>query len=115
MTGSEGGLRSLTEPNQIYVRHEAIPEYRQTSGRFGMDVMTMPFPLPEQGVSLEGFSVGDPVRVRFAVTYSQDYASLRGYVVTALERLPAETELDFTTLGQLEGFDPSTGRVNAGQ
>jgi len=104
-------LPTATEPDELLARHEAIPEYRQTSGRYGMNVMTMPFPLPSSGVSLEGLTVGDPVEIRFAVTYSADYSSLKGYVVRSIERLPADTELDFTPLAEIEGFDPETGMV----
>lgn len=104
-------LPTATEPNELLARHEAIPEYRQTSGRFGMNVMTMPFPLPPTGVSIEGLTVGDAVEIRFAVTYSADYSALKGYVVRSIERLPEGTELDFTPLAELPGFDPETGTV----
>lgn len=104
-------LPSVNEPSQIYARHEAIPEFRQASGQFGMSAMTMPFPLPATGVSLDGLTVGDVVKIRFAVTYSADFKSLQGYVVRSIERLPEGTDLDFTPLDELPGFDPATGRV----
>ncbi|MGP1345477.1 MAG: hypothetical protein ACTS3F_02250 [Phycisphaerales bacterium] len=104
-------LPSAAEPDMLYARHEAIPEYRKIDGSYGMDVMTMPFPLPEGGLSLEGLSVGDPVRLVFAVTYGAEFDSLRGYVLESIERLPAETVLDFTHLEALPGFDRATGRI----
>lgn len=108
-------LPTVAEPDQLFARHEAIPEYRQTSGQYGMDVMVMPFPLPDSGVSIEGLTVGDAVAIRFAVTYSADFSSLKGYVVRSIERLPEGTELDFTRLAEIEGFDPETGGVGAGE
>lgn len=104
-------LPTIHEPDLLYARHEAIPEFRNTSGRYGMNVMVMPFPLPPSGVSIDGLTVGDQVVIRFAVTYSADFSSLKGYVARSIERLPEGTVLDFTPLEQIEGFDPETGTV----
>ncbi|MEO1128382.1 MAG: hypothetical protein AAFX05_01595 [Planctomycetota bacterium] len=95
------------------VRHEAIPEYRRPDGKLGMDVMSMPFwppvGMPEsdieperiEGFSLEGIEIGDKVAVTFEVRMTDsdilDY-TLVGYYATRVEKLPADTELDFTPL-----------------
>jgi Cu/Ag efflux protein CusF len=51
-------------PNEILVKHQAIPEYRDEDGVVtGMMAMTMPFYLAE-GVSLSGIKAGDSVELK---------------------------------------------------
>jgi Cu/Ag efflux protein CusF len=50
--------------NEILVKHQAIPGYRDDTGAVvGMMAMTMPFYLKE-GVSLEGIKEGDSVELK---------------------------------------------------
>jgi Cu/Ag efflux protein CusF len=50
-----------TASNEILVKHEPIPDYRDEAGNIvGMAAMTMPFYLA-QGVTLESVAVGDEV------------------------------------------------------
>lgn len=91
-----GSVVSLpTADDDLMVRHEAIPEFR-SGENMGMDVMVMPFPLGE-GVSLDGVAPGDKLSIRFSVDYEEGWSPI-GYRVVAYEKLPADTELDFTPL-----------------
>jgi hypothetical protein len=88
-----GVLDSLPDPasgaGQLRVRHEAIPDLVGVSGEVeGMAAMTMPFPVAEE-VDLAGFAVGDVVRFDLTV----DWEASRPVAVTAIEKLPAGTEL----------------------
>ena len=50
--------------NEIIVKHEAIPNYRDEAGNIvGMSAMTMPFYLAKT-TKLDGISVGDPVEMK---------------------------------------------------
>lgn len=83
-----------TADDDLMVHHEAIPEYRKPGGT-GMKTMTMPFPLGEE-ISLEGIEPGDKVSITFTVDYEEGWSPI-AYRVTAIEELPADTELDFTS------------------
>jgi Cu/Ag efflux protein CusF len=49
--------------NEILVKHQDIPEYRDESGKVvGMMAMTMPFYLSPE-LSLDGFALGDSVEL----------------------------------------------------
>lgn len=82
---------------EFMVRHEAIPEFRQslTPGdeRLGMMSMAMAFPLGE-GVSVEGLSVGDPIEMMFEAVYNGENGRLKGYAVHRLTLLDPGTTLD---------------------
>lgn len=93
---------SMYTGGSMYIRHEAIPDYRRKGGR-GMEPMTMPFPLGD-GVSLDGIEEGDKVRVTFRVIYGEGY-SPREYYVTEIETLPGDTQLDFSSLEEENGAD----------
>ncbi len=81
----------------LQIRHEQIPEFIDFEGQNpvgddgvrGMRAMTMPFPVPDEGL-LEGVSAGDKVLFTLAV----DRAS-RSYWISRLEPLPEGAELDF--------------------
>jgi len=100
-----GGARVYTVRGQIVqlptspttefqVRHEAIADFEDRNGdEIGMDVMIMPFPLA-RGVSIEGLAVGDKIEFDMAVNWNQ----APSYAMTRVRKLPAETELDWTTL-----------------
>lgn len=66
--------------NEILVKHEPIPEYRDESGKVvGMMAMTMPFYLSEK-ISLEGIKEGDAVEFvveqRIKPTFTEQVISL---------------------------------------
>lgn len=84
-----------TEDEDMQIHHEAIPEFREPDG-IGMDVMVMPFPFGE-GVSTEGIEVGDKLLLTFSVDYEEGWSPL-DYRVIRYEKLPQDTELDFTPL-----------------
>ena len=89
-----GEIVRLPDPpgSEIYVRHEAIPEFRDLTGkRVGMSSMTMPFS-PAPGVDLAGLAVGDRVELDLEVRWKAAERPLR---VTRIERLPAGTRLEF--------------------
>lgn len=90
-----GEVTQLPDPEnpsaQLMVQHEPIPDFKNSKGEMvGMNAMEMPFPVGE-GVSLEGVAVGDKVLLTFEVQFQP---STR-YEVTAIEKLPADTTLDF--------------------
>jgi hypothetical protein len=82
---------------EFIVRHEAIPEFRNTmtpgDDRMGMMSMAMAFPLGE-GVSIEGISVGDPVEMMFKTAYDGETGRLKGYTVERLTPLDPGTALE---------------------
>ncbi len=86
---------------EFVVHHEAIPHYRASEGRLGMNVMSMPFPLAP-GLSLEGVSIGDKVEVTFEVEFDTEKDQPVAYRATKVELLPSETELNFTPLPRPE-------------
>ena len=88
-----GVIRSLPDPEtgagRLLIRHEAIPELVGAGGEVeGMAAMTMPFPVDDE-VDLAGFEVGDVVRFELQVGWE----AARPVAVTAMEKLPADTEL----------------------
>ena len=88
-----GVLKSLPDPEtgagRLRIRHEAIPDLVGASGEVeGMAAMTMPFPVDAE-VDLGGYAVGDVVSFELRVDWEAD----RPVAVTAMERLPADTEL----------------------
>ena len=88
-----GVIRGLPDPEtgagRLEIRHEAIPDLVGQSGEVeGMAAMTMPFPV-DAAVDLAGFAVGDVVGFELTVDWEAD----RPVAVTAMEKLPAETEL----------------------
>ena len=106
-TGIRGEITSFPEPNvpnsELRIRHEQIRDFKTSDGTInvnskgvaGMASMTMPFPLGE-GMNLEGFSVGDKVEFDFTVNWGG--GSSPAWFVTRMEKLPADTELDFTNV-----------------
>jgi len=90
-----GKIVELPDPQnpvtEFQVHHEAIDAFKNGSGDIvGMGAMIMPFPLGE-GVSLQGYAVGDVVEMTFA----DYYKPIRHFFVTGLKKLPADTVLEF--------------------
>ncbi len=76
---------------EIYVRHEAIPGFKDADGRIvGMDSMSMPFPLADVSL-VAGIEAGDKIEMELEVSWHGG----NPLKVTAIERLPARTRLDF--------------------
>jgi Cu/Ag efflux protein CusF len=70
--------------NEILVKHEAIPGYRDDSGAIvGMMAMTMPFYLAE-GLSLGGIKEGDTVEMKIEQHLQPKFTE----EVTSITKLP---------------------------
>ena len=89
-----GEVVALPGENQaggFRVRHEAIDDFKAADGSVaGMDSMTMRFPVSDPAL-LDGLAVGDKVELRYEVDWGGDPMQQ----VTAVRRLPADTELVF--------------------
>jgi Cu/Ag efflux protein CusF len=86
---------------QIVVKHEAIPGFKDESGKVvGMEAMTMPFAVAE-GVSLDGLAPGDKVEFTLEVRWASDKEPVR------IVRL-AESAL-------IHSMDMESGAMPAGQ
>lgn len=91
-----GTVEQLPDPEQagvpLLIRHEAIPDFVNVYGQqTGMDAMIMPFAVSGD-VSLDALSVGDPVAFELAV----DWESSPAMAITAIEKLPPDTELELS-------------------
>ncbi|MHA7811796.1 MAG: copper-binding protein [Phycisphaerales bacterium] len=103
-TGIRGEITQLPDPSvpnsPFKIRHEQIRDFKTADGNVnvtaegiaGMRSMTMPFPLAE-GVTLDGYGVGDKVEFDFVVNWGGGSAA---WEITRIEKLPADTELDYT-------------------
>lgn len=96
-----GVIAQLPDPQNpttmFMVRHESMPHYRRPDGDLGMNSMTMPFP-PADGVSLDGWSVGDQIELAFEVDYDANDGTLLDFRATGLVALPEGVQLDFSPL-----------------
>lgn len=96
-----GEVRRVPNPSdpaaEFVVRHEAIPHYRASGGKLGMNTMAMPFPVAA-GLSLDEVKVGDKVEVTFEVEYNVEQDRPIAYRATLVQKLPDDTQLDFTPL-----------------
>ena len=96
--GEISALPGSLPGEDMKIRHEHIPDFKSETGEVhvaadgvtGMKSMTMPFPLSE-GLSLDGFSVGDKVRFSFRVNWGGGVP----WELTAIERLPQDTEINY--------------------
>lgn len=78
--------------SQLLIHHEAIPGFVDVEGRsVDMDAMTMPFPVAEPALAA-GLSPGDKVLFELVV----DWGASPPLTIVRVEKLPAETVLDFT-------------------
>jgi Cu/Ag efflux protein CusF len=89
-----GILQALPDPEtgagQLRIHHEAIPDLVGASGEVEpMPAMTMSFPVASE-VDLAGLAAGDLVRFDLRI----DWQAARPVAVTAIEKLPAGTELN---------------------
>lgn len=101
---TRGIVESLPEAgkptSEFMVKHEAIDDFlNPVNGQVGMNAMSMPFTLGK-GVTLDGLKVGDKVALTFGVWYKPrpgqpEKKTIDTYAVTKIEKLPAETELEF--------------------
>ncbi len=104
-TGIRGQITELPvagDPSrELKIHHEQIEEFKTKDGTVnvsaagvrGMGSMTMPFPTAAD-LSLEGLSVGDKIEFDFAVNWGGTTGA--SWEVTRIEKLPADTEIDFT-------------------
>lgn len=93
-----GRIAQLPAPDrpasQLIVHHEPIPSYMSGGEIVGMGEMHMPFPVKD-GVSLEGFNIGDAISLTFEVRYDPETQIPVMIQATRLERLPEGTQLIF--------------------
>lgn len=83
------------------IRHVQIPTFKKMDGKVamspdgvpGMKSMTMEFPLGE-GVSLDGYAVGDKVRFSFEAHWGERVS----WEITAIEKLDPAMEIDFANV-----------------
>jgi len=108
-----GEVATLPAPERptrgFYVHHEAIDNFRGSHGTIiGMDAMTMLFPLDDPAL-LEGLAVGDKVELTYEVNWHGEPMQR----VTALRRLPADTELVFRNARPPRGAEEPSGSDDA--
>lgn len=77
---------------EFIIHHETIPDYISINGSVGMNEMAMPIPVPDRSL-LEGINVGDKVELTFGERFEPDHAM----GVTAIKKLPADTELNLSS------------------
>lgn len=92
-----GRIQQLPDPelpaSDFVVQHEEITGFKDAAGdAVGMEAMAMPFPTLAEGVTLDGFAVGDVIEMVFVVTYD---GTAPRYPVVRIAPLPADTELNF--------------------
>lgn len=102
-TGVRGELKSMPTDgiagDDAKIRHTQIVDFKAADGSIpvtadgiaGMRSMTMPFPMAD-GVSLDGYSMGDKVEFDFAVSWDGGRAS---WEVTRIEKLDQSIEIDY--------------------
>lgn len=103
-TGIQGELKSMPSEGiaggEAQIRHMQIMDFKGADGEIpetadgipGMRSMTMPFPMAD-GVSLDGFAVGDKVEFDFAVSWDGARPS---WEVTRIVKLDPTVEIDFS-------------------
>lgn len=79
----DGVIHALPDVHgEMWIVHEAIPEFKDGTGKIvGMGAMNMGFHLAD-GVSLEGLEVGDPVTFTFDVWWEPE----TGWELTSIQR-----------------------------
>lgn len=87
---TSGQVVALPTPSShLQIRHELIPDFRETLDQDppkGMPAMTMPFSLGV-GVSLDGLEPGDHVELMFDVDYRELDGAIAGYRLSAIEEV----------------------------
>lgn len=103
-TGIQGELKSMPTEGMAggdaQIRHMQIVDFKGADGSIpetadgipGMRSMTMPFPMAD-GVSLDGFAVGDKIEFDFAVSWDGARPS---WEVTRLVKLDPAIEIDYS-------------------
>lgn len=102
-TGVRGEIKSMPTDgiagDDAKFRHAQIVDFKSADGSIpvtadgiaGMRSMTMPFPMAD-GVSLDGYSVGDKIKFDFEVSWDDGRAS---WEVTRIEKLDPSVEIDY--------------------
>jgi Cu/Ag efflux protein CusF len=90
-----GVVRRISAPaaarTEIWIHHEAVPDFTGIDGEVTtMAVMTMPF-LVAESVDISGIAPG----TKLAFELTVDWQAPEPAQITAVEILPAETELSF--------------------
>ena len=77
---------------EMAIRHEAVPDFRDETGKVvGMEAMTMPFTLV-QGVGIDGLAPGDKIAFTLEMRWRDPREIAR---ISRIERLPAGTMLSW--------------------
>lgn len=100
--------------DSIKLHHERIPTFaskdgkvgKDSQGKPGMKPMVMPFG-KAPSVSYEGLKVGDKVSATFEVNWSAERPDQR-IVITKIEKLSADTALDFEGQPSINDPKPTT-------
>lgn len=102
-TSIQGEIKSMPSEGMMggeaQIRHRQIPDFKGADGSIpetqdgipGMRSMTMPFPIAD-GVSLDGYAVGDKVEFDFAVSWDGPRPS---WEITRIVKLDPSTEIDY--------------------
>lgn len=86
--------RAGGQDHEIYVHHEPIADFRNDQGVVtGMPEMSMPFTV-DPSVSLGNLVAGDKVQLTWQIRWQPQVQAM----VTAIEKLPAGTEMNFRPL-----------------
>lgn len=94
-------LPGAAGPRQLSLRHEAIDDFADASGKVvGMGSMVMPFDLAPE-VALGELRAGDKVEVRIAVGWSPPLLRIE-----QISRLPGDTALEFRAARPPPGARP---------
>ncbi|MBY0112359.1 MAG: copper-binding protein [Phycisphaerales bacterium] len=102
------------EGDALKLHHERIPTFankdgkvgKDSQGKPGMKPMTMPFG-KSPGVSYEGLKIGDKIAVVFEVNWAAERPDQR-IVITKVEKLAADTKLDFEGQPSINDPKPTT-------
>jgi Cu/Ag efflux protein CusF len=87
---------------ELFVKHEAIPGFKDESGKVvGMEAMSMPFTVAE-GVALEGLAPGDAISFTLEVRWGDSQAPIR-IVQIELPELLHKIDLESGALPPAQG------------
>lgn len=102
-----GRIEAVQNPDgenpKLRIWHERVERFKTRTGRVEpMDAMAMDFPVAE-GVAIDELAQGEKVRFTFEVRWE---GPQRGYQVTSIEALPADTQLDLEPQTSANNMDP---------
>ena len=97
---------------EMAIRHEAVPDFRDETGKVvGMEAMTMPFTLV-QGVGIDALAPGDKIAFTLEMRWRDPREIAR---ISRVERLPAGTLLSWEKPLDGSGTSESPAAVSTPQ